>query len=218
MNNRNGNGALIFAVILVVILLGAITIFSLRPVAAPDVNGRGGTSNGDSIALGSNLNVGGAFVLGTNGGTVGDSGYNNGLGVSATAGIGTCVGSTTAISLVSPYTSTSTFTVESLVVTSSQPTSTSFVLGTSTKATAGTSADVSTVGGSFSVGSTTNIFLSPGSGGVNPTTGALGSLTRFTVGANEKVLLWATSTATGIGAVNYNASSTTCTLKGTWRN
>lgn len=218
--HTKGSAAIWLLATTVAILLAVLCVVVLYSSATPassSTNGRGGTSNADSIALGSNLNVGGFSILGTNGGSPGDTGYNLGYGRSEAFGGGNCIASTTAVAIDNPYNATSTFTIFSFNVLGTQPTSTSYIIGTSTKIAATASTDVSNVGGSFSVGSSTVGYYTPGAPGQNPTTGTLGSRT-FAVGPFENVLVYATSTATGGGAGSYNNALNSCVIKGVWSN
>lgn len=207
-----------------VVALVCLAGYGLLHLGSSGTNGRGGTSNADSMSLGSNLNVGNTFTLGTNGGSVGDTGYNSGVGRNEQFAYGTCpsTATSTPISLANPFAATSTFTVNSFnVLNVGQATSTTFEIGTSTKISATAITDISPSGGLFSVGSTTNLYLTPGIPGQNPTTNTVTGNRTFVVGANDKVLVWATTTAGTLGsaggATSYSGINA-CTLKGTWTN
>lgn len=226
-SHTKGSAAVWLLSVVVVILLIVIgAVLSLSP-SSSSTNGRGGTSNGDSISLGSNLNVGGSFVIGTNGGSLGDTGYNGGVGKTEQESIAYCggsglgaytgypttyAGSSTQFA-VNPYfgLGTSTVTITSIALTG-QATSSFLMVGTSTKSVGLVSSDVTPVAASTTIATSSGQrYITPGIAGDMPAGGS--NQRSFTVGPNQLVVGYATSS--GWNTAGYTQANA-CQVKMTF--
>lgn len=221
--NQNSQGWIAAAICAGLLVLcfaayGAIHLFS-----GSGTNGRGGTSNADEIQLDSDLAASTFVQAGTymaTGGTRGSPTVTT--SIIQYASLPTCNSASSTVFAVAPPTSaTSTATVT--IQIGGNATTSSLLIGTSTKSSGLASTDVSPTLVSNSSGISTSTIVWTASGNTTANANAFisagaSSQIRILVKPGEYLVGFSTSTATGIGAVNYTAGYTTCIPKILWTN
>lgn len=170
-------------------------------------------SNGFGVGNVQQFFVTAAGVMGM-GASATQSGYQQ------TATVGTCnTASSTAFDIANPFAATSTATVERIDF-GVQATSTTASVGTTTKSSGLASSDVSTalVSSALVATGTAPIVISGQSTGLglNQISAGAGTVAKIVVGPSQRLAMYATSTYSNAGAINYTPSS--CTYKVRWGN
>lgn len=137
-----------------------------------------------------------------------------------TASVANCAAATsTSFVVANPFAATSTVAIE-LGIVSGQATSTTFSIGTTTKASGLALSDISpTLAAGVIAATTTQIAFRSGQTtqlGTGQVTSGAGSIGRIVVGPSESVAMFATSTFSGIGALNYTPGLSACSFKLFW--
>lgn len=200
------------ALVAIVIAIGAYFHGSVQTVVK--TFGAAVSCGGNTTCLIGDLNLTGAFSFGSGDPSVS---YQQQESV-GTCNAGAFVASSTQFVVSNPFAATSTATIDTLIG-AGQATSTTFSVGTTTLSTGLALANVSPSLVNNALVSTTSVsfYVNPGQ------TSALGtgqvtagtSVNKIVVGPTENIAMFATSTYTGVGALNYTPGIT-CTYKIRW--